>query len=695
MLAFCQLYANNDYCISTDTYMQNSNRYLTSFTFNDGTNSTMVSVNQTTTNGLPIYFDRTSTTFTTKAGATISSTFAYTGIWMSSYIYIDYNQDGIFTVDLDNTTGIPTETSELIAFSSHQIGNIDTGNWKNHLGQSGMIGADPKTPRETQPFVLPSYLAPGSYRVRVKIDLSSDDPCGVTNRNPNVPSIGGLAGTMVDFTMIIEGDDKNDYAVTITDDYSKEWILDWIDDFDTGVLDETVWSRIEKGDQNSDWIKNMSTYDGCYDFTESELVLKGIVNPGYSITGDNRQYLCGGIWSHSKKGFNNGKIEVRAKYGSAQGAWPAIWMIPMDQTLGWPTGGEIDLMEHLNYESKIYQTLHTDYTQKVTTTNPRSAVEPYINSDIYNTYGVIMAEDTLKLLLNDNVTLAYPNLNITTPYVQYPFDKEFMLILDMQLGGSWVGNVTGSGLPVDMYIDWVKFYKQKETGGKLTLFDGDIEVKTGTRVNEGTILTVVVTPMNNYELDQIIHNDIDITHDFLNNADNYTIEATNDIQLSAKYKLKKVNIKYNSIGNGHITLKTQSGDDINDGDQIDIESAITIDFIPNESEAITSFIVNDEDHTADIKDNKYSMIADKDLNIETVFSESTGINKAINQGIIAYSYKGNIAIYTPSKMIVNLYNASGMLLEQASVDGKFEKQLNAGIYIIKVGDAFVKSIVIE
>ena len=46
-------------------------------------------------------------------------------------------------------------------------------------------------------------------------------------------------------------------------------------------------------------------------------------------------------------------------------------------------------------------------------------------------------------------------------------------------------------------------------------------------------------------------------------------------------------------------------------------------------------------------------------------------------------------------MIVNLYNASGMLLEQASVDGKFEKQLNAGIYIIKVGDAFVKSIVIE
>ena len=89
------------------------------------------------------------------------------------------------------------------------------------------------------------------------------------------------------------------------------------------------------------------------------------------------------------------------------------------------------------------------------------------------------------------------------------------------------------------------------------------------------------------------------------------------------------------------------------------------------------------------------MIADKDLNIETVLSESTGMNKAIDQSIIAYSYKGNIAIYTPSKMIVNIYNAAGMLLEQASVDGKFEKQLNAGIYIIKVGDAFVKSIVIE
>ena len=143
-LSICMTQANTEYCISTQTYTPNSNRYLTSFAFSDGTNNTTVAVNQTTASGAAIYFDRLSTVFTTRAGATITPSFTYTGIWMSSYIYIDYNQDGEFAVELDNTTGIPTANSELIAFSSHQIGNINTGNWKNHLGESGMDGTDPK-----------------------------------------------------------------------------------------------------------------------------------------------------------------------------------------------------------------------------------------------------------------------------------------------------------------------------------------------------------------------------------------------------------------------------------------------------------------------------------------------------------------------------------------------------------------------
>ena len=41
---------------------------------------------------------------------------------------------------------------------------------------------------------------------------------------------------------------------------------------------------------------------------------------------------------------------------------------------------------------------------------------------------------------------------------QYPFDRPYYLLIDMQTEGSWVGKATKSELPVEMEIDWVKMY---------------------------------------------------------------------------------------------------------------------------------------------------------------------------------------------------------------------------------------------
>ena len=64
--------------------------------------------------------------------------------------------------------------------------------------------------------------------------------------------------------------------------------------------------------------------------------------------------------------------------------------------------------------------------------------------------------------INDIHTFAYPRIE-TGKEGQFPFtDKEFYLLLDMQLGGSWVGAVDSSDLPVEMEIDWVRFYQKKK-----------------------------------------------------------------------------------------------------------------------------------------------------------------------------------------------------------------------------------------
>ena len=66
--------------------------------------------------------------------------------------------------------------------------------------------------------------------------------------------------------------------------------------------------------------------------------------------------------------------------------------------------------------------------------------------------------DRLVFTLNGNETFVYPRLEGADP-TQWPFDQPFYLMLDMQLGGAWVGEVDPADLPVQMIIDWVRVYQ--------------------------------------------------------------------------------------------------------------------------------------------------------------------------------------------------------------------------------------------
>ncbi len=63
--------------------------------------------------------------------------------------------------------------------------------------------------------------------------------------------------------------------------------------------------------------------------------------------------------------------------------------------------------------------------------------------------------------VNGNHTFTYPKINVSEDKKQFPFGKPFYLLLDMQLEGSWVGKADGKDLPVEMEIDWVRFYEQE------------------------------------------------------------------------------------------------------------------------------------------------------------------------------------------------------------------------------------------
>jgi hypothetical protein len=142
-------------------------------------------------------------------------------------------------------------------------------------------------------------------------------------------------------------------------------------------------------------------------------------------------------------------------------------------------------------------------------------------------------------MVNNNVTMAYPNTGATD---QFPFSKDFYLILDMQLGGSWVGSVTGSNLPVEMSLDWVRFYKKHETGGKLYVKTLENKIiSSGESVQENTVLLVTAMPVEGYVVESVKVNGVDVTAQH-NISGTYAFMPTEATTISATYKQESSSI---------------------------------------------------------------------------------------------------------------------------------------------------------
>ena len=72
------------------------------------------------------------------------------------------------------------------------------------------------------------------------------------------------------------------------------------------------------------------------------------------------RYTSARLKTQDKLEFTHGRVEARMQLPQGQGIWPALWMLGGNfGEVGWPTSGEIDVMEHIGREpSTVYGTVH-------------------------------------------------------------------------------------------------------------------------------------------------------------------------------------------------------------------------------------------------------------------------------------------------------------------------------------------------
>jgi len=324
----------------------------------------------------------------------------------------------------------------------------------------------------------------------------------------------GEAGMKV-FELLVFSDDGYTKVYKFKLDYDPDLI--YYDDFtrsfpveENGKIynapDPKRWVLYAKGNSNTDRYMSQS-YENVY------------VEPDHgrmflTSTKKGDEYKAAGITTQNRINFGNCRVEVRAfMIKNAQGGWHAIWL--NTQSLSWPKGGEIDIMEHVNKETIAYQTTHCEYTiydaQKYDFNDPKyydyfsassfpiNQYRPTYDPKDYHTFGVDVTDDFIIYHIDGVETSRYPNMHWKTEaditnkswkqysdyytiqdkryeapartddvviretlrkpnwQKQWPFqDSDWYLLINIALGGDWAGEIVDEELPVNMYVDWVR-----------------------------------------------------------------------------------------------------------------------------------------------------------------------------------------------------------------------------------------------
>jgi len=249
------------------------------------------------------------------------------------------------------------------------------------------------------------------------------------------------------------------------DSNKSELKLVWSDEFDyTGLPDSTKWSY-SVGDgcpELCGWGNNELQYY-MYKNLNNTHVDNGILTiEVHKEDYNNKEYTSGKLLTKGKQDWKYGRFEIRAKLPTSKGVWSAIWMMPTDMDVygGWPKCGEIDIMENVGYDpDTVEASAHTgSYYFTINTQKHERLAVPDCDTK-FHTYALEWNEDEYRVFVDENNYFTFENEG--TGFMEWPFDQQFYLILNIAYGGNWGGQkgLDLESLPQKMEVDYVRVYQ--------------------------------------------------------------------------------------------------------------------------------------------------------------------------------------------------------------------------------------------
>ncbi|SOE23857.1 Glycerophosphoryl diester phosphodiesterase [Spirosomataceae bacterium TFI 002] len=196
-------------------------------------------------------------------------------------------------------------------------------------------------------------------------------------------------------------------------------------------------------------------------YNDPEVLKKSYLK--YAAKDQYANYSSARLKTQDMASWQYGRIEVRAKLPNGKGLWPAIWMLGDNvKELGWPKGGEIDIMEYVGFKpDSIFGTIHTQAYNHTKGTQKSKWIHIDEPNEKFHVYAMEWNAEKMSFLLDGEVYFEIENEHKTIN--EWPFDQKFHLILNVAVGGSLGGQkgIDNSVFPQKMTVDYVRVFQLK------------------------------------------------------------------------------------------------------------------------------------------------------------------------------------------------------------------------------------------
>lgn len=236
---------------------------------------------------------------------------------------------------------------------------------------------------------------------------------------------------------------------------NEEYECIFDDEFETGngtEPDDTKWCRAPRLASHIAWGRYISDSPEVVYLKDGKLCTRAIPTPEGT---DSVPMITGAVHTSGKFSFLYGKIECRAKTNPFIGNFPAIWMIPDDQSADWPAYGEIDIFETIDTRDRAWHTVHCAAGSR--------GMNEDCKQDRYHTYGLEWDDQNFYWYVDGKQVFSHSKSKNPDDLAngQWPYDHNYYIILNQSVGmGTWAKNpdITHT---YETDFDFVRVYQQK------------------------------------------------------------------------------------------------------------------------------------------------------------------------------------------------------------------------------------------